>query len=295
MSFSAIAYGKWILAGEHSVLRGSPALVFPLTSKVLKLSYQETDQSLSLLLKGNHGQELEVLLWTVLDRACAVLHKNRSELKGELTLESEIPVGAGMGASATLCVALTKWFGYLGYLKDEDYYEFARQLENLFHGESSGVDIAVALSGQGLQFFRNGPRIPVEAQYKPLLYISYCGQRGVTLDCVNRVKSLLEKDPQRYQELDRQMQGIVEKSTQILTTPEKPESFQELSQQLTQANQIFQQWGLTEGSLQEHMNWLLSQGAVAVKPTGSGGGGFALSLWKKSPPREILHQLIPCF
>lgn len=277
------------------MLRGSPALVFPLTSKVLKLTYHEKDQNLSLQLKGTHGQELEVLLWTVLDRACTVLQKNRSDLRGELILESEVPIGAGMGASATLCVALTKWLGHLGFIAEDDFYEFARQLENLFHGESSGVDIAVALSGQGLQFFRNGPMIPVEAKYKPKLYISYSGQRGVTLDCVNKVKALLEADPEKYQKLDAQMQQIVEKSTSLLTTPEDSKSFDRLAEQLRLAHDIFQKWGLTEGSLQEHMKWLSSQGATAVKPTGSGGGGFALSLWKESPPREILHQMIPCF
>ena len=43
---------------------------------------------------------------------------------------------------------------------------------------------------------------------------------------------------------------------------------------------------MSEG-LQQHMNHLLSSGAIAVKPTGSGGGGFVLSLWEKRPRDEL--------
>ena len=32
------------------------------------------------------------------------------------------------------------------------------------------------------------------------------------------------------------------------------------------------------------MVMLKNAGAIAVKPTGSGGGGFVVSLWDKQPP-----------
>jgi mevalonate kinase len=42
------------------------------------------------------------------------------------------------------------------------------------------------------------------------------------------------------------------------------------------------------------MEMLKKAGAVAVKPTGSGGGGYVLSLWTTQPPEELLSKLIPC-
>lgn len=293
-AFKTKAFGKWILAGEHAVLRGCPALVFPLKSRALSLSFEPGSAGLKLELSGRHGQELELLFWTVLDRACTVLKISRSELHGHIKIDSAIPVGAGMGASATLCVALTRWLGHLGYVKESDYYEFARGLENLFHGESSGVDIAVALSGEGLKFLRNGPREVVAPAWQPKLYISYCGQRGVTVDCVNQVKALLARDPETYQALDTKMAESVALCEMALLH-ESSSSFLILKQALEMAEDIFVKWGLTEGSLSEHMRELKSAGALAVKPTGSGGGGYALSLWQGEVPQHLQDQLIPCF
>jgi mevalonate kinase len=34
-------------------------------------------------------------------------------------------------------------------------------------------------------------------------------------------------------------------------------------------------------------------GALAVKPTGSGDGGFILSLWKEAPPKNSGLDFIP--
>ena len=45
------------------------------------------------------------------------------------------------------------------------------------------------------------------------------------------------------------------------------------------AKDCFEQWGLIDSSVQAEMDRLSAQGALAVKPTGSGGGGYLLSLW----------------
>ena len=292
-SFSCQSYGKWILAGDHSVLRGVPALVFPLKSRRLELTFQEGSQSLDLILKGEHGADLQKLVWGVIDRACEMKGFSRSVLTGVLELESSIPVGAGMGASAALCVALTSWLGHLGYVPKSDYYEFARQLENLFHGESSGVDIAVALSGEGLRFVRNGERSFLKADWSPRWYISYTGKRGVTMEAVNKVKSLIAKNPTVGERIDKEMAEAVSEAANALSLPEA-QGLSILAKAINLAGGCFEQWGLNEGAPAAHLQWLRENGAMAVKPTGSGGGGYVLSLWKHEPSAEVLSQLIPC-
>lgn len=291
--FSCKSFGKWILVGEHAVLRGVPALVFPIESRTLELHYKKTDQPLDLQLVGEHGQELQLLVWGVLEKACEIKKISRANLLGRLSLESSIPVGAGMGASAALCVALTRWLGFLGFVEENEFYEFARSLENLFHGESSGVDIAVALSGEGLRFVRDGERTSLQPSWKPCWYISYTGKRGVTVDAVNKVKDLLAKNPDQGLKIDLKMRQAVLMAEEALKMSQE-KGFDQLKAAINLAGECFEQWHLNEGAPAKHLQWLREQGAVAVKPTGSGGGGYVLSLWQKPPSSDILRELIPC-
>ncbi|WP_413578391.1 mevalonate kinase [Bdellovibrio sp. HCB290] len=292
-SFHCTAYGKWILVGEHAVIRGYPSLVFPIPSRTLELKYTPGDNALVLDLHGNHGQELQLLVWGVLEKALQLKNLNRQQLTGTLHLDSSLPVGAGMGASAALCVALTRWLGHLGHVKESEYFDFARTLEDIFHGESSGIDIAVALSGEGLRFVRNGERKQIVPKWKPRWYISYSGQRGVTVDAVNKVKSLLEKNPSLGNQIDQRMSQAVALAEQALTLDESTGQ-KILVEAIELAGSCFEQWALNDGAPSSHLQWLKSQGAIAVKPTGSGGGGYVLSLWAQEPNAEVLQKLIPC-
>ena len=67
-----------------------------------------------------------------------------------------------------------------------------------------------------------------------------------------------------------------------------------LAKSMGLAAECFEQWGLSDGAPGEHIQWLKEHGALAVKPTGSGGGGYVLSLWKEEPPVEVLTSLISC-
>lgn len=288
-SFSCEAYGKWILAGEHAVLRGCPALVFPLKQQKMKLHYVNNQNDLSVKLEGPYGESLKLLVWGVIETAVENLEIKREQLKGELTIESHLPLGAGLGASAALCVIMGRWFSYLGFVESHEIYEFARTLEDMFHGESSGVDIAVSLEGEAIEFLRGGERTPLEVNWTPNWYISGCGHIGVTNECVQQVKNLYKKQPDKAV-IDQQMKEAVEEAKKALSLSES-DGFELLAKAIKKASECFEQWGLTKGVLSEHMKELYDHGAVAVKPTGSGGGGYVLSLWDRNPQLETLIKL----
>ncbi|MBX3022442.1 MAG: hypothetical protein KF799_12280 [Bdellovibrionales bacterium] len=290
--FRTVTYGKWILAGEHAVLRGCPALAFPLTTCSLELEFIPTSTALEVEFSGPHGEELKLLFYGVLENALSRLKVNEPP-QGRFVLRSSLPVGAGLGASAALCGAVARWCEAQTWIQTSDVYEFARRLEDLFHGESSGVDLAVSLSSQGVRFVRGGERLAIHPTWWPRLYLSYCGSRGMTSDCVNKVKRLFETDPERARRLDERMRQAVELAQQSLLNTEPEGGFRQLREALQLGQECFQSWGLSGGDLGSHLQMLEGSGACAAKPTGSGGGGYALSLWDREPPAELKDILLP--
>ncbi|NCT56959.1 MAG: mevalonate kinase [Legionella sp.] len=287
--FETTTHGKWILAGEHAVLRGHPALVLPLTEKTLTLRYKKSNQALHITHEGPYGEGCNKPIWQLIDTGFQALNLTASHLRGELNIINHIPIGAGMGASAALCVAMTRWFKAL-FDATIPSFEFARMLEDCFHGQSSGLDIAGAAAPSEGVYFQSGATAPIQAAWKPHWYLSYSGEPGITSECIQHVQALWQQDKARAEALDNQMAASVLQArdalvdTTLLATPR-------LAHAIQQAAACFEGWGLINHALQNHIASLREAGAIAIKPTGSGGGGYALSLWESAPPTTP-HALI---
>jgi len=286
--FETQTHAKWILAGEHSVLRQNPAIVMPLKAYQLQLTYQQQGEKLTADFKGCNGAEVHMLFWSVIEHGLTLIDKSINEISGHFILTNDIPIGAGMGASAALCVAIARWFHHKKWIFEHEILNFGQQLEDLFHGKSSGLDIAGVNSQQGI-LFRHAQQNLITQTWQPQWYLSFCGQIGITAQCVNKVAKLWDDEPQLAQHIDNQMNKAVTDAVSSL----KNKNEEQLANAINLSCDCFRQWDLISEGMLNHMNQLREAGAVAVKPTGSGEGGYVLSLWDSKPNASQPFELIP--
>ncbi len=225
----AVAPGKLILSGEHSVVYGKPAVAMAINRNVTATIEPNTDGRIafdlpdiiekdSFTIKALQNFKRRILnnYHLFLDGKLAirdVLHKPIDLFKfGFITvldglhhslnsgmiikLKSSIPVGSGMGSSAASVLSELRALGH--YLrvdfKPEWYYEFSIETERLQHGHPSGVDSHISLYG-GCVAFQNGATETLPLP-RMRMYLAETGvPEATTGECVVQVKERLQNDP----------------------------------------------------------------------------------------------------
>jgi mevalonate kinase len=185
------APGKIILSGEHSVVYGAPALALAVDrhmrvsfepDRLPRLSWQTHEKTHVLGFDKFHS--LRTRLDSYFDRylrgelTIGQILKKPAELVfyavdmarllsglehlhgGRVKIDSDIPIGAGMGSSAALIAALLKLFGEFDDI--DELVEQVRHCERLQHGQGSAIDAATVCHG-GLVRLRSGvvSRLPL--------------------------------------------------------------------------------------------------------------------------------------
>jgi mevalonate kinase len=155
----------------------------------------------------------------------------------------------------------------------------ATQLEDVFHQNSSGLDPAVAVVNKPI-IFQNRKVVEVlTVPSWPHLVLSYSGESSPTSECVKIVNDIFTHNIETAIELDAEMN----EASNLCEIGLKNSDFEALKEGIELGHKIFYRRGLCTPLLESHIKMLLSNGAVAAKPTGSGLGGFVISLWKEKP------------
>lgn len=279
--------GKWVLSGEHAVIRGARALALPHPEARLRLDWQAAPRWDFEIQPVEVDSIVRSMLSEVEKRSGVDLI---SRLEGRLSLKSSIPLGAGFGSSAALCVGVVRWLNEtaLSGMRVPEL-DFATRLEDAFHGKSSGMDIAAVASGRPICFQRGREARLLDLKRLPVFTFHDTGRRAATRACVEQVESLEVREASRFQEIDRRMDQATGFALEALESyqlgVDRVGALEALSDAMELGQSCFRDWDLMPLGAQKKIDELKGQGALAVKLTGAGLGGFLVALWEDERDR----------
>ena len=192
---------KWVLTGEHAVLRGKQAIAFPHSTFSLKLVYRKKKE---FSITANPFQSV---VRSLVGRAIEWLGQDpRSFDSGEVDIQSQIPIGAGLGSSAALCTAIARLVIWKTGVEEASWIPLSTHLEDVFHGKSSGMDVHAIAHGRPIEFSMSGGARPLAGVVRlPRFELYDSGLRGQTLDCVEKVKHWRQIHPHLADRFDEKM------------------------------------------------------------------------------------------
>jgi mevalonate kinase len=271
-------HGKLILCGEHAVVYGYPAIALAV------------DRGMWVQLTPTEGFTGRVDGGPCDDRLQAVFDAILPPEGVGVSIESDLPIGRGMGSSAALAVALIRARADLldQTLDPTAIFDEAFAVERVFHGNPSGLDHAVSSRG-GALLYRRGP----PARFEPLpcppwsLVVLDSEEVGNTAELVAGVAT---RRPAIDPTLERIGQLVLE-AVQVLDDPER------LGPLLTENHALLRAIGVSNDRLDALVELALACGAHGAKLAGAGGGGVVLALITDPQPllRAAAERGIPAF
>lgn len=297
-AFTASAPGKIILAGEHAVVYGQPALAVPVPGIRTRAVVQGKP--------GRKSGEVAIQapavdLDHVLDeldpehpiRWVVDLVKKELDIPRlpalNLRINSEIPVGAGLGSSAAVSVAVIRALSaFLGHpLPDEKVSALAYQAEKVHHGNPSGIDNTVITYQQPVLYQKGSPVRIIQIPASFTLIIGDTGKTSLTSETVEAVRQAWKEDPERYEALFDQIGALVGTMQRDLENGD----LAGVGQQLTANHRLLQELDVSSPELDRLVEASLDAGALGAKLSGGGRGGNMIALVRAGQQDAVVGSL----
>ncbi len=276
----ARALGKVILFGEHSVVYGVPAIAAGIPRGAEASAARAAQASLCL---GERPAACESE--SEPGRAFAALLATLSLGEFEVHATTELPPGCGLGASASLGVAIARAVLEVGAPELPNgetqrlVLEAADAWERVFHDNPSGIDAAAATVGGCFRYTRAlGPQ-PLQLAKPFTVAIAIAGPPAPTAEMVRGVARLKERRPELVAKTLEGIGSIVNNAEICLKTGD----LFGLGKLMDFNQMLLAGLFVSTPEIEDACQVARSAGALGAKLTGAGGGGAVIALTGGDP------------
>ncbi|MHC1592364.1 MAG: mevalonate kinase [Candidatus Helarchaeales archaeon] len=302
MEVTASAPGKIILFGEHAVVYGSAAIAIAIQTRA-RATVKSIPEKRILI----NARDMNLIEKIPLDQKaiefklkerkmltpilnCFSIIMQQAELNHgiQLELESDIPIGAGLGSSAAVSVAI---LGALNELLDmkmdlETISSNALEVERSVHGTPSGIDNTISTHGSAI-YYKRGEMQKVRVPFNiPLLILNTSIPRR-TGDLVSLVRRKYISNRSVFNSIFQAIDKISSKGRFLLERGR----LSELGELMNINQGLLDAMGVSTPPISDIINEIRSLGVLGVKITGAGGGGSIIMLCSPRNTRKVARRL----
>ena len=292
MKSIASAPGKVILFGEHFVVYGVKAILCSINKRVTVTAEKTSERKISINSKiGKLELEPDKPISEINSPLKPFYYLANKSIENKdsgirIQIDSEIPLGAGLGSSSACCVAgAAAIFKLFGDISKEEILKLAIEAERTIFENTSGADCTVCTYGGIMEYDKNKGFKKIEYEPNFQLVIINSNIEHSTQSMVSKVKEFENKNKEEFSKLSNLESKLVEDVLKLV----KENKIQEIGQKMNQNQEYLENIGISNKELTKMIK-IGQESSFGAKITGSGGGGCIFALTNESNLQNILKK-----
>ena len=284
MKSIASAPGKIILFGEHFVVHGTKAILAAIDKRVTVTSTFTENKTIKVNsqlgtievpISSSHEEvKSEFRPFVYLANKMINSHQDVNGL--EITINSDIPIGVGLGSSSACCVAATASIsGLFKELSSEENLKMSIEAEKTIFPDTSGADCTVCTYGGIIEYDKiNGSEKNTDASNLNLLIVNSMIPHS-TKRSVEKVSKFKESNEDRFSQLCVSETKLIGEVNLAL----KNKDLITLGLKMSENQKYLEEIQVSNDTLHDMIS-SLKEISLGAKITGAGDGGCIIALVK---------------
>jgi len=277
----ASAPGKIILFGEHFVVHGTNAILAAIDKRVTVTSTFTDNKTIKVNsqlgtievpISSSH-EEVESEFRPFVYLANKIINSEQNASGLEITIDSDIPIGVGLGSSSACCVAAAASISELfNELSSEEILKMSIEAEKTIFPDTSGADCTVCTYGGMIEH----PSIEkIDNTFDLNLLIANSMIPHNTKNSVEKVSKFKENDEDRFSQLCDLENGLIDEVIVAM----KNNDATTLGLKMSENQKYLEEIQVSNDTLRDMIS-SLSEISLGSKITGAGDGGCVIALVK---------------